>query len=104
MAIAYYAYALRRPTECLDILSSINLQVPAPQGSVSVPGTMRSTALSLQVPGTGSDLSVSSRTASMISAASTVSVADIDDGRSWAAIELLRSICLQGCFEWCLIL
>ena len=96
MAIAYYSYALRRPTECLDTLSSINLQVPIPQGSVSVPGTARSPALSLQVPGTGSDLSISSRTASSVSATSTISVADIDDGRAWAAVELLRSICLEG--------
>ena len=94
MALAYYAYALGRPAECLEMLSSVNLQTS--QGSVSVPGTMRSTALSLQVPGAGSDLSVSSRTASVVSVTSTVSIADINDGRSWAAIEVLRSICLQG--------
>ncbi|KAJ6632489.1 hypothetical protein B0H10DRAFT_1977554 [Mycena sp. CBHHK59/15] len=72
-ALAYYAYALGNPSECLAHLqkvpdvSHINEHIP-------VQGTTRSSTL-LQVP---------------------VTAADINDGRAWAMTESFRSICLQG--------
>ncbi|KAJ7471989.1 hypothetical protein FB451DRAFT_1090193 [Mycena latifolia] len=92
-ALAYYAYALGNPSECLSHLqkvpdvSHINEHIP-------MQATTRSTTLSLQIPGTA-EPSISSAGGSHIST-STTSSADMNDGRAWAMTETFRSICLQG--------
>ncbi|KAJ7119647.1 hypothetical protein C8R44DRAFT_841131 [Mycena epipterygia] len=93
-ALAYYAYALGNPSECLSHLqkvpdvSHVNEHIPVHQA------TTRTTTLSLQVPGTA-EPSISSAAGSYISD-STITPADINDGRAWAMTESFRSICLQG--------
>ncbi|KAJ6524440.1 hypothetical protein DFH09DRAFT_1372181 [Mycena vulgaris] len=94
-ALAYYAYALGNPSECLSHLqkvpdvSHINEHIP-------IQATTRTTTLSLQIPGAASaEPSISSVGGSYISD-STVTSADINDGRAWAMTESFRSICLQG--------
>ncbi|KAJ7688974.1 hypothetical protein B0H17DRAFT_1067381 [Mycena rosella] len=92
-ALAYYAYALGNPSECLSHLqkvpdvSHINEHIP-------IHATTRTTTLSLQIPG-GPEPSISSAGGSHISD-STVMSADITDGRAWAMTEAFRSVCLQG--------
>ncbi|KAG7440123.1 uncharacterized protein BT62DRAFT_989346 [Guyanagaster necrorhizus] len=73
-ALAYYAYALGNPTECLSHLS----KVP------DVVHTITSVV----------NLSISSAGASIISDVS-LSIPEIKDGRAWALTETLRSLCLQ---------
>ncbi|KAJ7079363.1 hypothetical protein C8R43DRAFT_1177712 [Mycena crocata] len=94
-ALAYYAYALGNPSECLSHLrkvpdvSHINEHIP-------VQGTTRTTTLSLQIPGVPSaEPSISSVGSSYLSD-STTTPANINDGRAWAMTESFRSICLQG--------
>ncbi|KAI8995256.1 hypothetical protein BD414DRAFT_506072 [Trametes punicea] len=95
-ALAYYAYALRRPSECLEYLSQLK-DLADTQGPVFPSGTTRSAPATLQVPGTASDTSLSSSwTGSFVSAQSSSSLADINEGRTWSVIEQVRSICLKG--------
>ena len=96
-ALAYYAYALRRPSDCLQHLSEVK-DLADPQGFVfSSGGTTRSAPATLQVPGSSSNASLSSSwTGSFVSAQSTASIADINEGRAWSAVECVRSICLKG--------
>ncbi|TCD70384.1 hypothetical protein EIP91_003737 [Steccherinum ochraceum] len=95
LAVAYYAYALGQPSECLSLLSQVkditdtNAHIPA---SISA----RSQLSGLQIPGSGADSSSSSWTGSFTSSPSLGSVPDIENGRSWAMTECTRSICLQG--------
>ncbi|KAJ7074707.1 hypothetical protein C8F01DRAFT_1101566 [Mycena amicta] len=93
-ALAYYAYALGNPSECLVHLakvpdvSHINEHIPL--------AVSRTPTLSLQVPGNANTTpSVSSVGGSTISTSAATS-ADSNDGRAWALTESLRSICLQG--------
>ncbi len=95
-ALAYYAYALRRPSDCLEHLSQVQ-DISDAQGFASNSGTMHSAPATLQVPGTGSDTSLSSSwTGSFVSAQSSASIADIAEGGAWSAIERIRSICIKG--------
>jgi hypothetical protein len=84
-AIAYHAYALGRPEECLSILSAIpDIHIAtAPPVPPSTSG-----AGSLGVPRVPSMVSVRS--------ISGPQPADIGDGRAWASTEAVRSLCLQG--------
>ncbi|TBU45371.1 hypothetical protein BD309DRAFT_890639 [Dichomitus squalens] len=96
-ALAYYAFALRKPSESLEYLSQIQ-DVADAQGFIpfSATETVRSAA-TLHVPGASSDTSLSSSwTGSFVSAQAAASIADIDEGRAWSAVERIRSICLQG--------
>ncbi|KAI0755686.1 hypothetical protein C8Q74DRAFT_319092 [Fomes fomentarius] len=96
VALAYYAYALRRPSDCLQHLSEVK-DLADPQGSVFSSETTRSAPATLQVPGSSSNASFSSSwTGSFVSAQSTASLADINEGRAWTAVECVRSICLKG--------
>lgn len=102
LAVAYYAYALRRPAECLSVLaevkslSDVQGRTPA-SGSRAAPfDTPHSNSLTLRIPGGISEGSVSSATDSAVSAISSASVADISDGTTWSITESIRSICLQG--------
>ncbi|OSC98625.1 hypothetical protein PYCCODRAFT_1396824 [Trametes coccinea BRFM310] len=99
-ALAYYAYALRRPSECLEYLSQLKDWSDS-QGPVLPSGTTISAPATLRVPGTTSNTSLSSSwTGSFVSAQSSSSVADINEGRTWSVIEQIRSICLRGmCYE-----
>ncbi|KAI0758561.1 hypothetical protein BD413DRAFT_675123 [Trametes elegans] len=95
-ALAYYAYALRRPSECLDHLAQVK-DLSDAQGPVSPSGTTRPAPATLQVPGRSSDTSLSmSWTGSFVSAQTTASVADINEGTTWSVVEHVRSVCLKG--------
>ncbi|KAI0643275.1 hypothetical protein C8Q79DRAFT_1094856 [Trametes meyenii] len=95
-ALAYFAYALRRPSECLEHLSQVK-DLSEAQGPIFPSGTTRSAPATLQVPGTSSNTSLSSSwTGSFVSAQTTASVADINEGRTWSTVEQVRSICLKG--------
>ncbi|KAJ7854317.1 hypothetical protein B0H14DRAFT_2756738 [Mycena olivaceomarginata] len=87
-ALAYYAYALGNPSECLSHLRKVP---DVSHISEHMAGTSRSTTLSLQVPG-GAPPSISSAGGTSTSE----SPADLNDGRAWAMTESFRSICLQG--------
>ncbi|KAI0919483.1 hypothetical protein AcV5_001535 [Taiwanofungus camphoratus] len=82
LAVAYYAYALRRPAECLSVLAEVK-SLSDVQGGTPASGGI-------------SEGSVSSATDSAVSAISSASVADISDGTTWSITESIRSICLQG--------
>ncbi|KAF9221151.1 TPR-like protein [Gyrodon lividus] len=98
LALAYYAYALGQPSECLTHLSRVPQLLDA-QSHIPVSSTTRSDASALQVPGSTTDMS-SSWTGSFLSAESSASITDIKDGRAWAMTESIRSVCLQGmCHE-----
>ncbi|KAF7416321.1 hypothetical protein PC9H_002586 [Pleurotus ostreatus] len=94
-ALAYYAYALGRPEECISQLSKVPDVSHVQNHIPSIPASLRSNSLSLQVPSTVGT-SLSSGSGSVMSAASTVSIDEIKDGRAWAMTETIRSICLQG--------
>ncbi|KAJ3518357.1 hypothetical protein NM688_g9449 [Phlebia brevispora] len=94
VALAYYAYALGRPSECLELLASVK-DLGDVQARMAAYGTMRSDPLTIQVPVTGADSSYS-RTGSLTSVATTLTETDVNDGRAWAATECVRSICLRG--------
>ncbi|KAF7361444.1 hypothetical protein MSAN_01177500 [Mycena sanguinolenta] len=90
-ALAYYAYALGNPSECLSHLQKVpdisNISERSP-----VAETSRSTTLSLRVPGSSAEPSISSAAGSFISD----SPPDMNNARAWAMTESIRSICLQG--------
>ncbi|OAX33790.1 hypothetical protein K503DRAFT_725395 [Rhizopogon vinicolor AM-OR11-026] len=97
LALAFYAYALGQSSECLSYLSKVPKLLDA-QSNIP-PSSTRSDNSALQVPASLTDTSTS-WTGSFVSADSSVSIADIRDGRAWAMIESIRSICLQGmCYE-----
>ncbi|KAF7329082.1 hypothetical protein MKEN_00168700 [Mycena kentingensis (nom. inval.)] len=93
-ALAYYAYALGNPLDCLAHLQKVpdlaHIDEHVPHAAEKAP------TLSLHVPGKSSaEPSISSVGASQISTSTTTS-ADANDGRAWALTQSLRSICLQG--------
>ncbi|TFK51537.1 hypothetical protein OE88DRAFT_1659604 [Heliocybe sulcata] len=95
LALAYYAYALGRPEECLSYIASVP-NLSDFQSRVTPPATMRSEAPSLQVSGTRSDTPASSWAGSIASHESPGGCPDIGDGRAWALTESIRSVCLEG--------
>ncbi|KAA1470851.1 hypothetical protein DENSPDRAFT_836753 [Dentipellis sp. KUC8613] len=101
LLLACYEFALGRHEECLSYLNQVRDLADA-HGRLNPSTSVRSTgssALALQVPSVSGDSSVSF-TGSFVSIDSSSSVADIRDGRAWAAVEVVRSICLQGmCYE-----
>ncbi|KIK96970.1 hypothetical protein PAXRUDRAFT_137268 [Paxillus rubicundulus Ve08.2h10] len=98
LALAYYAYAMGRPFECLDRLSGVPQLLDA-QSHIPCSSTSRPDPSALQVPGPTADTS-SSWTGSFLSAESFAAMSDINDGRAWAMTESIRSVCLQGmCHE-----
>ncbi|KAH9929196.1 uncharacterized protein B0H18DRAFT_998043 [Fomitopsis serialis] len=101
LAVAYYAYALRRPSECLSVLAEVQSLLDAHDRGPST--RTRNSSLTLRIPNGGNDGSVSSAwTGSNISAVSLASIAEISDGSTWAAAERIRSICLQGMSHECI--
>ncbi|KAJ8585710.1 hypothetical protein M405DRAFT_883707, partial [Rhizopogon salebrosus TDB-379] len=98
LALAFYAYALGQPSECLSYLFKVPKLLDA-QSHIP-PSSTRSDNSALQVPASLADTSNSSWTGSFVSADSSVSITDIRDGKAWAMIESIRSMCLQGmCYE-----
>lgn len=95
MTLAYYAYALGRPSECLELLAEVK-DLGDIQARVAAYAAMRSNPLVLQAPSGGADSSTSR--AGTFSATTTITIAepDVSDGRGWAATECVRSICLKG--------
>jgi tetratricopeptide (TPR) repeat protein len=93
-ALALYAYALGQFSECLSYLLKVP-KLSEAQSHTPPFFTTRSDNSALQVPGSITETS-SSWTGSFVSAESPGSPADIKDGRAWAIIESIRSICLQG--------
>lgn len=96
--MAYYAYALGNFAECLEHLSKVP-DVSHVQNHIPLPATLRASTL-LQVPTGGSSISSSSvgPADSFIGSESTISIAEIKDGRAWAMAETIRSLCLQGVY------
>ncbi|KAJ7749067.1 hypothetical protein DFH07DRAFT_829576 [Mycena maculata] len=94
-ALAYYAYALGNPSECLSHLQKVP-EVSHIDEHIPAHTTTRTATLSLQVPGApSSEPSISSVGGSTISD-STATSGEVNDGRAWAMTESFRSICLQG--------
>ncbi|CCM03055.1 uncharacterized protein FIBRA_05174 [Fibroporia radiculosa] len=87
LAVAYYAYALRRPSECLSILAEVkslkDVQTRSPEA-----GASKSTLLAPS----GTTSTVSTLTGSNVSSISVTSVAEIGDGTTWSVTEKIRSI------------
>ncbi|KAJ7235094.1 hypothetical protein B0H12DRAFT_1238874 [Mycena haematopus] len=88
-ALAYFAYALGNPSECLSHLQKVP-DVSHITEHIPVAGTFRSTTL--QVPGSSAEPSISSTGGSSTSDLA----ADMNEGRAWAMTESFRSLCLQG--------
>ncbi|KAF9467554.1 hypothetical protein BDZ94DRAFT_1155674 [Collybia nuda] len=97
-ALAYYAYALGNPVECLVHLEKVP-NIMHLQNHIPAQNSSRSSATGLLVPGSEAASSFSSAGGSFASLADS-SAPEIRDGRGWAMTETLRSICLQGmCHE-----
>ncbi|CAL1702635.1 unnamed protein product [Somion occarium] len=95
LAVAYYAYALGRPSECLSILAEAK-DLTDVQSYIPGSGRPRSGSLTLQVPSGGAVASsASSWTGSFAAIPAVPPSPDIGDGRAWATVECIRSICLQ---------
>ncbi|KAL0569229.1 hypothetical protein V5O48_012743 [Marasmius crinis-equi] len=92
-ALAYYAYALGNPSECIAHLSKVP-DVSHVQNHIPLPSTLRASTL-LTVPGTERS-SVSSTTSGSFVSDISSSMTEIKDGRAWAMVETIRSLCLQG--------
>ena len=90
-AIAYHAYAFGNPSVRLDFLAEIS----GVQGHIPPSSTVRSDGYTLY-PSSSTTETSTSWTGSFISAEPLPSTLNISDGRAWAMIESLRSICLQG--------
>ncbi|KIJ19657.1 hypothetical protein PAXINDRAFT_174968 [Paxillus involutus ATCC 200175] len=98
LALAYHAYAMGRPSECLDRLSGVPQLLDA-QSHIPGSSTPQPDPSVLQVPGSTTNTS-SSWTGSFLSTGPSASMNDISDGRAWAMTESIRSVCLQGmCHE-----
>lgn len=94
LALAYYAYALGEPFECLDYLAKVPTVADA-QSHIPFSSTVGSDGSTLQPSGSRPDTSTS-WTGSFLSAESPPPITNIIDGRAWAMAESIRSICLQG--------
>ncbi|KAF9444615.1 TPR-like protein [Macrolepiota fuliginosa MF-IS2] len=93
-ALAYYAYALNRPFECLEYLARVP-DILIIQNHIPTSAPTQATAGALIVASHRAEASVSSFTASFVSLADP-STPEIRDGRGWAMAEAFRGICLQG--------
>jgi hypothetical protein len=95
LALAYYAYALDNPVQCLSYLGQVRDLANA-QVRLDAMGSLRSSSSSLNTRSASDNTSSVSFIGSFVSSESTPMIADIADGRAWAAIEVVRSVCLQG--------
>lgn len=95
LALAYYAYALENPVECLSYLGQVRDLANA-QVRLNVTGSLRSSASSAQTRSVSDNTSSVSFIGSFVSSEATPIVADVADGRAWVTIEVVRSVCLKG--------
>ncbi|KAN0125978.1 hypothetical protein V8E52_001185 [Russula decolorans] len=95
LALAYYAYALENPVQCLSYLGQVRDLANA-QVRLNAMGSLRSSASSAQTRSVSDNTSSVSFIGSFVSSEPTSIVADVADGRAWIAIEVVRSVCLQG--------
>ena len=95
LLLAHYAYALGRHEECLSYLEQVG-DLSDAWNRLDPSSSVRTTASTLQVPSIAGDGSSSSFTGSFVSSDSASTISDIQDGKAWSAIEVIRSICLQG--------
>ncbi|KAI0052228.1 TPR-like protein [Auriscalpium vulgare] len=96
LALAYYAYSLGRFEDCLSYLGHVRDLANA-QSMLNPTDSVRSAASTLQVPSvSGETSSAGSFIGSFASLDSSSSIAEIADGKAWAATEVIRSVCLQG--------
>ncbi|KAF8630555.1 hypothetical protein AX17_005367 [Amanita inopinata Kibby_2008] len=90
--LAYFAYALGNPDQCLSYLEQVeelnHIQRHIPSQSLVPPTT-------LSIPASAQP-SLSSAGGASYASMLDSSLAEIKDGRSWSMTETLRSICLQG--------
>jgi hypothetical protein len=94
-ALAYYYYALENPVQCLSYLSQVH-DIANAQVRLDAMGSLRSSASSASTRSTSDNTSSVSFIGSFVSSESASIVADVADGRAWAATEVVRSVCLQG--------
>ncbi|KAJ2923781.1 hypothetical protein H1R20_g13313, partial [Candolleomyces eurysporus] len=95
-ALAYYAYALGRPSDCLSHLAKVP-DFSQIQAFVPKTGTASSsTSNLLTIPTSTAPASASSSVTGGFSSYIDSSVAEVRDGRGWALTETFRSLCLQG--------
>ena len=95
LALAYYAYALENPVQCLSYLNQVR-DLANVQSRLNAVESLRSNTSSIQSSLTVDNASSASFIGSFVSSETTQIVADIADGRAWSAIEVVRSVCLQG--------
>ncbi|KAI9464782.1 hypothetical protein F5148DRAFT_1276411 [Russula earlei] len=95
LALAHYAYALESPAQCLSYLGQVRDLANA-QSRLNLIESLRSTTSSVQISSVSTNTSSVSFIGSLLSTESTSTVVDIADGKAWAAIEVVRSVCLQG--------
>ncbi|KAI0072606.1 hypothetical protein K474DRAFT_1711463 [Panus rudis PR-1116 ss-1] len=91
LALAYYVYALGRPSECLSLLAEAG-DLTDVQRFVPT----RASSTTLQVPSGSLTSSSSSWTGSFATTSTIPASSDISDGKAWATTECIRSICLKG--------
>lgn len=96
LSLAYYAYALDRPSECLSLLEEVK-ELTDVQARIAAYGTMRSDSTTTQLPARSADVSSSSSwTESLTSTTTTAPETGQQESRVWGATECVRSICLRG--------
>lgn len=97
-ALAYYAYALGDPSECLSHIPQVH-EICNIHDYIPTKGSKPSTlppSTALTVPASSARTSISSLGGSMYATMMDSLWTEIKDGRSWAMVEALRNICLQG--------
>jgi hypothetical protein len=98
-ALAYYAYALGRPSQCLSHLAkipdmdNISSHIPVPPSNGPSADTTQS------ISGT---VAISTASSGGYVSLDTSSISQVKDGRAWAMTETVRSLCLQG-MHWYII-
>ncbi|KAI0258551.1 hypothetical protein BC834DRAFT_975040 [Gloeopeniophorella convolvens] len=95
LTLAYYSYALGNPDMCLSYLAQVR-DLANVQGRPGAVDSLRSNTTTLQAPSVSDNTSSGSFIGSFVSSDSAASIADISDGKAWAATEAVRSVCLQG--------
>ncbi|KAI0300126.1 hypothetical protein B0F90DRAFT_1848180 [Multifurca ochricompacta] len=95
LALAYYAYSLGNPIQCLDYLGQVR-ELANMQSRLGAADSLRSNTSSLQAQSVSDNISSVSFIGSFVSSDSTSTITDIIDGKAWTAVEVVRSACLHG--------
>lgn len=95
LALAYYAYALGRPEECLTLVTEVSKLTDVP-ARVAAYEDMRIDTSGPSVSLTSvADAASTSRSASLVSV-STIPRSEVEEARLWGLTECIRSIALEG--------